>query len=443
MNTLIQEQRPAILKRHVAAVVAGNALEFYDFVTYSFFAVYIGRTFFPSTDPSVSLLASLGTFGAGFVTRPIGSYVIGKMGDRRGRKPAMVLSFAMMGIAIVGLALVPSYARIGIAAPLLAILFRILQGFALGGEVGPTTAVLLEAAPPGRRGFYTSFQSSSQGLATLAAGIVGFVLSDLLNAQQLQDYGWRIAFLLGVFTVPFALIVRRDVPETLAREETSEIAGDNAPMRPLLVVAVIGVFMLANGTIGTYIRNYLTTYAITTLHMPANIAFAATVVNGLCTIVFGLWSGVLSDKLGRKPVMLYASVLLLALIFPSFLVISHYRSTVTLLGAAALLSILSTVSIIPMIAWITESFPARIRSSGLAMTYAVSISVFGGTTQYGVAWLIKKTGSPLAPAWYWMVAAVVGLAAVIATNETAPHKIAATPRLSPEPAQPLSSRAPS
>jgi MHS family citrate/tricarballylate:H+ symporter-like MFS transporter len=415
------EQKPSkVKKRHVAAVVAGNALEFYDFVTYSYFAVYIGRTFFPSSDPTTSLLASLATFGAGFVTRPIGSVVIGRMGDRHGRKPAMVLSFALMGIAIVGLALVPSYARIGVAAPALAIFFRVVQGFALGGEVGPTTAVLLEAAPVERRGLYTSLQSNSQNLSTLAAGLVGFGLSNVLSDQQLQAFGWRVAFLLGALTVPFALVIRSNMPETFhAGEAEPRESGKHSGY---LIVALLGIFMLANGTIGTYVRGYLTTYAFTTLHMKSNIAFAATAVNGLVGIGFGLWSGVLSDRAGRKPPMVIGSALLLALIFPSFYVMAHFRSAATLLGATAVLSALSSFSIIPMITWLTESMPAQIRSGGVAITYALSITIFGGTTQYAVAWLIKQTGSPLAPAWYWTVAAIVGLVAVIAARESAPAK---------------------
>ena len=160
----------ALPLRQIGAVVVGNALEFYDFLTFAYFAVYIGQAFFPAHNPTSSLLMSLGTFGAGFVTRPIGALVIGAMGDRIGRKPAMMLSFAVMGFSILGLALTPPFARIGVAAPILVLVFRLIQGFALGGEVGPTTAYLIEAAPAGRRGLYGSLQYASQNVATLVAG---------------------------------------------------------------------------------------------------------------------------------------------------------------------------------------------------------------------------------------------------------------------------------
>ena len=412
--------RSSIPPRYVAAVVVGNALEFYDFLTYAFFAVYIGRAFFPASTPTASLLASLGTFGVGFVTRPIGSFVIGRMGDRVGRKPAMILTFSLMGVAITGLALTPPHSMIGAAAPILVIFFRMLQGFALGGEVGPTTAFLLEAAPPERRGFYTAFQAWTQHLSVLISGLVGFTLANILNEQQLQEYGWRIAFLIGTVIVPFGLLVRRSLPETF--HVTDRAKSERVPLRPYIPVAVIGVILFGSGTIGTYISNYMTTYAIATLHMPAKIAFAPTVVVGFCGVAFDLVSGALSDRFGRKPVMLVPGVLLLASIIPAFQVISHFRTMAALVGATAVLSILLDLSVNPMVTWLTESFPASIRSGGVAMVYAFAIATFGGTTQYTVTWLIKATGNPLAPAWYWAGAASFGLAAILAARESAPKK---------------------
>ena len=422
MTKNMPETRESVPARHIAAVVVGNALEFYDFLTYSFFAVYIGRAFFPSSDPSASLLASLATFGAGFVTRPIGAFVIGRIGDRLGRKPAMILSFWLMGVAIFGLALTPSRARIGVAAPVLVVLFRMLQGFALGGEVGPTTAFLLEAAPRERRGFYTSFQSWSQHLSILISGLVGFGLASTLSEQQLQDFGWRIAFLAGAAIVPFGLAMRRSLPETFHVSDGDK--REPIPLRPYLPVAVLGLLLIASATIGAYIGDYMTTYAIATLQMPAGIAFAATVVVGLCGVLLDLVSGALSDRIGRKPTMLIPGVLLLVSILPAFYAISRYRTTATLLLMTAVLSSLQALASVPMVVWITESFPAAIRSSSVAVIYAVAISTFGGTAQYIITWLMKATGNPLAPAWYWTAALVVGIAAMCATDESAPHKTA-------------------
>ncbi|HWE06306.1 MAG TPA: MFS transporter, partial [Rhizomicrobium sp.] len=219
---------PRVSPRNVAAAIAGNALEFYDFVTYAFFAVQIGRVFFPAHSEYASLMLSLGTFGAGFAMRPIGGIVIGRYADRVGRKPAMIFSLALMGAAVLAVAVVPSYAAIGVAAPALVVIARMAQGFALGGQVGPTTAFLMEAAPLSQRGFYTAWQGGSQYCASLAGGIVGILLSTFLDAGQLQAYGWRIAFALGALTLPFGLVLMRNVPETLHRsapESASRASG--------------------------------------------------------------------------------------------------------------------------------------------------------------------------------------------------------------------------
>ncbi len=421
------EARVPVPPRQIAAVVAGSALEFYDFLTYGYFAVYIGRAFFPSSNPSASLLGSLGAFGAGFVTRPIGGWVIGRMGDRMGRKPAMILSFALMGVAIAGVALTPPYAMIGVAAPVLVILFRLLQGFALGGEVGPTTAFLLEAAPPEKRGFYTSFQWWTQKLSILVAGLVGFGLAKTLTDHQLQTIGWRIAFLVGAMIVPFGLMLRRNLPETFHTARGAQ--RQHVALRPYFGVIALGLMIIANVLIGSYVTDYMTTYAIATLHMRASVAFAATVVSGLCGVSLSLVSGALSDRIGRKLMMLIPGAILLALILPSFFVISHYRTTGALLGATALLASLGALSMTPNTIWLAESLPPAIRSAGVATIYAVSACGFGGTTQYVVTWLIKATGNPMAPAWYWTGAGIIGIIALCMIRETAPRKIGGAARV--------------
>ena len=212
----------------------GNALEFYDFTTYAFFAREIGAAFFPVHSQFMRLILALATFGAGFILRPIGSVLIGRYGDRHGRKPAMLFSFALMGGAILALALTPSYARIGVVAPILVLVWRLAQGFALGGEVGPTTAFLVEASPAARRGLYSAWQGASQNLATIAGGLVGVALAAMAGAAGLQAWGWRAAFLLGALVLPFGLWLRRQPARDPAprRDRHRPSAGPPEPARP-------------------------------------------------------------------------------------------------------------------------------------------------------------------------------------------------------------------
>ena len=416
--------------RHVMAVFVGNGLEFYDFLTFSYFAVYIARTFYPTESPATGLLATLATFGAGFLTRPIGAIVIGSMGDRIGRKPAMLVSFSLMGVAITGLALTPSYAAIGVAAPVLVVLFRLLQGFALGGEVGPTTAFMAEAAPPRRRGLYLSMQFATQDSAVLVAGLVGTSLAALLTEQQLQAWGWRVAMLLGAVIVPFGLMLRRTLPETLHRADDAALAPDattgaltlRARTRPFLAIIVLGLMMLAAATIGSYTTGYMTTYALTTLQLTASVSFGVIIVNGGISVICEPLSGWLSDRYGRKPVMIVPGILLLVSILPCFWIIGHFGNTWAFYGAAAVMAALAALSSVPIIITITESLPKSIRSGAVATIYAFAISIFGGSTQFVITWLIGVTNNPLAPAYYWTAAAAVGLLAMLLVKESAPIK---------------------
>ncbi|HEX4533560.1 MAG TPA: MFS transporter [Rhizomicrobium sp.] len=414
------ETKRGLPAKQVAAVAAGNALSFYDFLTYSFFAIQIGNTFFPGADETTRLLLSLATFGAGFLTRPLGGLIIGGMGDRIGRKPSMLLSFALMGVSLVGLALTPSYASIGIAAPIIAVLFRMLQGFALGGEIGPTTVYLIEAAPPERRGFYNGLGAATQDGSVVVAGLVGVALSSFLTAQQLNDYGWRIAFLLGASIVPFGLLVRRTLAETL---DTEAPPAARLPLKPYLPVAIFGVIMLASATVSNYALDYMTTYANHTLHMQTTIAFGATVVIGSFMVMADLTSGWLSDKVGRKPVMMIPYFIMMLLAVPAYLIIAHFRTATALFAASAVLSVLQGLGGGPITTWMTESLPPSLRSGGIGVIYSVSIAIFGGTTQLMIAWFIAFTGNPLAPAWYMAVALGCGAIVMAMVRETAPVKL--------------------
>jgi MFS family permease len=412
---------PAIPTSAVVATVLGNALEFYDFTTYAFFAVMIGHAFFPAQDPFISLLLSVAAFGVGFITRPLGGIVIGAYADRAGRRPAMMLSIGLMALGMVLLAATPSYAAIGLAAPFLVVMARLIQGFALGGEVGPSTSYLLEAAPAGKRGQYGAWQIASQGAAAVLAGILGVLLSWLLDAGAMQSWGWRIPFIVGVAIVPVGLIMRGQLQETvdLAARTTHATAGHvlSALLKHHVRPLVLALMLITSGTIATYIGVYMTTYALSTLHMATGASMGATVVVGLCGLVFALIGGWLSDRVGRKPVYLVSKLALTAVAYPAFVMINRHPTLVVLLLMTGLMSALNALGGVTLIV-IPEIFPKSVRSAGLSTAYAVAVTVFGGTTQFVVAWLIHATGDPLAPAWYLIGTSAIGIVAILMIAET-------------------------
>ncbi|WP_375784996.1 MFS transporter [Bradyrhizobium sp. Pha-3] len=413
--------------RAVMGATIGNILEFYDFGTYSFFAIQIGQAFFPASDPFANLMLSLATFGAGFVTRPIGAIVLGTYSDRVGRRPAMTASFAMMSAAILALAVTPSYETIGIAAPLLAIFARLVQGFALGGEVGPTTAYLMEAAAADARGLAVSFQPASQQIAATAGALVGEILSLAMTSEALDAYGWRIAFLLGAGTLPFGLWLRSALPETLHRPEASAPVVETAKrLRAARRMMSLGLVILASCTIFTYITEYMTTYALNTLQVSAPLAFATTLVSNAVGIAAALLGGWLADRAGRRHIMIWPQVTALLMIYPVFWWIAESRSAIALLGGLGALTFIGTVPYSAFYVSMAEGLPKNIRGGAFATIYAFAIAIFGGTAQPVVAWLIHVTGNALAPAWYMLVASAAGLCAMLMMPETAPPRIQST-----------------
>lgn len=425
MSTATDEQAEATITRgQIAGAVMGNALEFYDFTTYALFAVQIGKVFFPSHTPFQNLMLSLLTFSVGFVARPIGAVVLGRFGDRVGRRPAMLLSFLLMGLGILGLVLTPSHATIGAAAPVLLVFFRLLQGFALGGEVGPTTAFLIEAAPLNQRALIGAWQSASQAVASLFGATVGLAMTQLMTPEHLESYGWRIAFGLGAIVLPFGLAMRRRLPETLHRHEAPAsfhptARGPFSHMRPIL----IGLAMIMSFTTSTYVLLYMTTYASQTLHMSPTDSFGASVANGVSGIIFALAGGYLADRHGRKPVMITARVLLLLATYPVFTLIVSHHDALTLIAGTGLISALSSTSVGVALVALTESLRKDVRSTGLAIVYAIGVTVFGGIAQPLITLVIKTTGDPMAPAWYLMAAAAVGIVAMSFLKETKPEPL--------------------
>ncbi|MCC8958021.1 MFS transporter [Bradyrhizobium sp. Pear77] len=412
-----------LTSRAVLGATIGNILEFYDFGTYSFFAIQIGQAFFPAKDPFASLMMSLATFGAGFVTRPIGAIVLGSYSDRVGRRPAMTVSFVMMSAAILVLAVTPSYETIGIAAPLLAIFARLVQGFALGGEVGPTTAYLMEAAPAEVRGLAVSFQPASQQIAATAGALVGEILSLAMTSEALDAYGWRIALLLGAGTLPFGLWLRSALSETLHRPEVPPPVARPVRRSPAARrIMSLGFVILASCTIITYVTGYMTTYALNTLHVSAPLAFATTLISNTVGIAAALLGGWLADRAGRRHIMIWPQITALLMTYPVFLWIAESRSALALLGGLGALSLIGTIPYSAFYVSMAEGLPKNIRGGAFATIYAFAIAIFGGTAQPVVAWLIHVTGNALAPAWYMLVASAAGLCAMLMMPETAPPK---------------------
>lgn len=415
-----------ISTRNVAAAVVGNWLEFYDFIVYTFFTLQIGDAFFPTHSDFGRLMLSLFTFGVGFAARPIGAVVIGRFADKVGRRPAMMLSFSLMGAALLGFVCVPGYRQIGVWAPILAVTCRLVQGFALGGEVGPTTAYLIEAAPLHQRGLYGAWQSASQSLASISGGGMGLIISAVLGASAVHEWGWRIALAVGVLVLPFGLVIRSHLPETRHHAEPklaahSDLAEDAHPLRIIANhwrVVLCGLGLIAAGTVSTYVFSFMTTYAQATLHMGLQTGLLIAVTNGAVGFFASLAGGALSDRFGRRILLIWPRILFIAAILPTFWLVVRIHEPVALLGLMAALSVVSNLSGVPAIIIITESLRKDVRGVGLATIYATAVAVFGGTTQPIVAWLDQVTGNPLAIAWYLMGAACVGLVASILILET-------------------------
>ncbi|MGE3843916.1 MAG: MFS transporter [Vicinamibacterales bacterium] len=404
-----------LTRKGVVAVVVGNWLEFYDFLVFTFFAVMIADAFFPSESQVARLLSALATFGVGFLTRPLGAAVMGAYADRVGRRAALTLTLLLMafGSALVGLT--PPYSQIGIAAPIILVIARLIQGFSCGGEVGPATTYLLESAAPSRRAAMTAWQGYSQQLAVFAGSLNGVILAATLSKEQLYAWGWRIPFLLGIVIAPIALYIRRQLPETIASHEKHASGGAvfRNLLRDHLSAVVLGVLIICGATISTYVFNYMTTYAITTLELSATVG-TLLALTGAVGQIAGLAVGVWADRFGRKPVLVGVRVLFVVSLYPAYVIMTAPAATAAqIVGVNMVLNFLFALGMGASYAFLSEAFPKAVRSSGVGILYALGVTVFGGTTQFVVAWLIDRTGDPMVPAWYQIGANLISIGAIL------------------------------
>lgn len=419
MNTeqaIVEIKKPPA--KAIAAAVAGNALEFYDFIIYSFFSVYIGNAFFPSDDEFTSLLTAVAIYGVGFFTRPLGGILIGAYADKKGRRAAMILTVTLITIGTLGLAATPNYESIGIAAPIIVLLARLVQGLALGGEVGPASAMLIESAPTDKRAFYASWQMASQGIAVAVGGIVGYWVSSSLSLEQLASWGWRIPFLVSLVLIPIALYIRRALPETLEKPDY------DSGIRMFAVIftkyrkyIILGIMVLMSTAITAQVGNYMTTFAIKMLGFNPKIAQVSTILGGVMMFLFSLLAGYMADKYGRKKIMFWPRLLLMVAIVPMFYLLVETQSQWVLLSVTMMVTALTGMSGSASLVAIPESMPISLRATGVSLTYAIGVSVFGGTAQYIFTWLIKDFGA-VSLAYYVVFASLLSLIAVHLMPET-------------------------
>ena len=407
---------PAV-RRAVLASVIGNGLEWFDFLSYAYFASSIGRAFFPSTDPGASLLLTLGVFGVGFVVRPLGGILLGIYADRAGRRKALSLLILMMALGTLIVGLTPAYATIGLAAPILVILARVIQGLSVGGEFGSAAAMLTEFAPPHRRMFYGSFQMASQGVALLLASAFGLLLTSLLSPAQLSDWGWRVPFLFGALIGPVGFYIRHNVGESpeFLRLQAARIVGQvRGSLSVSAIICAMGVIIV--GTALNYLwHSYAPIFVTRELHLPLSAALGATTVAGVVAIVAYPISGWIADRVGAFRLFFPVVIVFAFCAWPLYHFVSSAPSVERLFVAEIAATLFLALMSGPHPGMLSALFPAAVRSTGIAISYNIAVTLFGGLAPETVTWLIRESGSPMMPAYYQIGAAILSLVMVAAT----------------------------
>jgi MFS family permease len=401
----------------VIRVSSGNFLEMYDFMVFGYYAAAIGNAFFPSANAFGSLMLSLMTFGAGFLMRPLGAIVLGAYADRHGRRAGLLLTLSLMSVGILSIACVPGYATIGLMAPLLVLIGRLLQGFSAGMELGGVSVYLSEIATPGHKGFYVSWQSASQQVAVMFAALVGVALGSALSPEQMRAWGWRVPLLLGCAIIPLLFALRRSLPETeqfLARKHrpsTSEI------LRSLIAnwkIVLIGTSMVTMTTVSFYmITAYTPTFGNSVLHLASADSLLVTLCVGASNLFWLPVMGALSDRIGRRPLLLTCTVLMLVTAYPVMLWLTAAPSFSRLLATQLWLSFIYGSYNGAMVVQLTEIMPATVRTSGFALAYSLATALFGGFTPAICTWLIHATDNRAVPGLWLSFAATLGLVATL------------------------------
>jgi MFS family permease len=410
----VSSQQSVSQVRRVARVAVGNALEMYDFQIFGYYAPAIALTFFPNSNPFAALMLSLMTFGAGFLMRPVGAIILGAYVDHRGRRAGLLLTLTLMAIGTLSVACLPGYAALGIAAPLLVLAGRLVQGFSAGVELGGVSVYLSEIAPAGKKGFYVSWQSASQQVAVMFAAVLGIALTASLSPGQMTRWGWRIALLAGCALLPFLYVMRRSLEETPEFLRRSVRPSPAAIVRSVLQnwrLVLLGTMMSTMTTVSFYlVTTYTPTFGREVLHLEPTGILIVTLCVGACNFVVLPLSGALSDRIGRRPILIGCTAAALLTAYPALLWLVDQPSLPGLMAVELWLAFLYAGYNGAMAVYLTEIMPAEIRTSGFSLAYSLATAIFGGFTPAICTYLIHVTGNRAMPGAWMSIAAVVGMA---------------------------------
>lgn len=411
-------------RKAIYAATIGNVMEWYDFGVFGYLAGTLALNFFPKDNPSAALLNTFLVFGVGLIFRPLGGIIIGRMGDTRGRKPALVLTILLMAASTVIIGVLPTYGTIGLFAPILLLLARLLQGFSTGGEWGGATAFMAEWSEEGRRGFYTSLQQMSVAAGGLLGAGFAALLTSSIGTDGMNDWGWRIPFLVGGLFGPIGLWLRREVDETPPyREVVEEGVQAAAPTSGWLQAAqAFGFTILWTVSYYTFLT-YMPTYTRTQLHLSAAQSLWATSASLVALVVLVPIMGALSDRVGRRPLLLASCVLCFLIPIPAFWVLTQGFGFLVIVLVQIAFAVAISLFSGPGPAAIAEIFPTRGRSTWMSSSYALAVAIFGGFAPFIAQWLIEATGSKMAPTAYVMAAALISFLVILRLRETAHHPL--------------------
>jgi MFS transporter, MHS family, proline/betaine transporter len=399
------------LTKVIVATSIGNALEWYDIIVYAYFAVAISKAFFPAHDATISLLLGLGTFAISFLARPVGAVVLGVYADRRGRRASMLLSLVLMVLGTSMITFMPTYASIGVAAPIGILAARLIQGFSAGGEFGSSTAYLVDQAPD-RRGFLSSWQASSQGVSALLAAGFGVLISTQFTPDEAQAFAWRFAFAFGILIGPVGLYIRRHLAETtppaanLRRSPATIILAEQKTQLALAVGCV------AVSTSVNYFLIYAPTFAVEHLGLPQAMSYGAGFLAALALIFVAPVTGDLSDRIGRARIMALCAGLLFVSLYPGFVVLTQYTAAAPIIGVFVWLAVLKSSYFGVYPALLSELFPRETRATGLAISYNIAVPLFGGFGPLVMEWLTQKLATPVAPSLWLTAVALLSLISI-------------------------------